>query len=109
MRRSAGRRASCLRSRRFSAMLWSSMRLAARLASLGLFALIFSGAPLVQAQGKHKPAPRAAKAKKAPAKAEPEPAEPAPETKSEAPAGAPEGAVKAAGTKEAKDPYNQKE
>jgi len=85
------------------------MRLAARLASLGLFALIFSGAPLVQAQGKHKPAPRAAKAKKAPAKAEPEPAEPAPETKSEAPAGAPEGAVKAAGTKEAKDPYNQKE
>lgn len=86
------------------------MRFAARLASLGLFALVFTGAPVAFAQTKAKPAPRAAKApKKAPAKAPAKPApeaeEPAPEadSKSAAPAGAPEGSVKAAGTK-AKEP-----
>jgi hypothetical protein len=78
------------------------MRFAVRLASLGLAALILSGAPSAFAQGK-RPAPRAAKAKKAP-----EPAEPAadakPDTKSDSPAGAPEGDVKAAGTSATKEP-----
>ena len=83
------------------------MRFASRLASFGLFALILSGAAPAFPQGKQKPVPRAAKAKKPPAKAPP--AEPeadpkaAEETKSEAPAGAPEGGVKAAGTKEVKE------
>jgi len=84
------------------------MRFAVRLASLGLAALIVSGAPAAFAQTKAKPAPRAAKAKKppakAPAKSAPEAEEAPAETKSDAPAGAPEGAVKAAGTKEAKEP-----
>jgi hypothetical protein len=85
------------------------MRFAVRLASLGLFALVFAGAPSAFAQGKPKPAPRAAKAKKPPAPAKKtseaaEPAEPADETKSDAPAGAPEGSVKAAGTKGTKEP-----
>ena len=82
------------------------MRFAARLASLGFFALVLTGAPVAFAQTKAKPVPRAAKApKKAPAKTAPEAEEPAPEadTKSAAPAGAPEGSVKAAGTK-AKEP-----
>jgi hypothetical protein len=83
------------------------MRFASRLASFGLLALILSGAAPAFAQGKQRPVPRAAKAKKPPAKAPP--AEPetdpkaAEETKSEAPAGAPEGGVKAAGTKEVKE------
>jgi hypothetical protein len=83
------------------------MRRASRLASFGLFALILSGAAPTFAQGKQKPVPRAAKAKKPPAKAPPaeQEAEPkaAEETKSEAPSGAPEGGVKAAGTKEVKE------
>ena len=84
------------------------MRFASRLASFGLFALILAGATPAFAQGKQKPVPRAAKAKKAPSKAPPaeQEAEAKPdaeETKSEAPAGAPEGAVKAAGTKEVKE------
>jgi hypothetical protein len=98
------------------------MGFAVRLASLGLAALVLAGAPCAFAQGKQKPAPRAAKAKKAPEQteaaakgkkdqAEPagkgkkgaEPAEGEEETKSDAPAGAPEGAVKAAGTKETKE------
>jgi hypothetical protein len=83
------------------------MRFASRLASFGLFALILSGAAPALAQGKQKPVPRAAKAKKAPAKAPPaeQEAEAKPEaeeSKTEAPAGAPEGSVKAAGTKEVK-------
>jgi hypothetical protein len=84
------------------------MRFASRLASFGLFALILAGAAPAFAQGKQKPVPRAAKAKKPPAKAPP--AEPegetktdAEETKSETPSGAPEGNVKAAGTKEVKE------
>lgn len=82
------------------------MRFAFRLASLGLALLITSGAPSAFAQGKAKPAPKVVKGKKpapkAPAKEAPKEteAEEAPaETK---PAGAPEGAVKAAGTKETK-------
>jgi hypothetical protein len=84
-------------------MLWSWMRFAVGLASLGLSLLILSAAPSVAAHGKQRPAPRAAKAKKAPEPAE-TPAETRSETKSEAPAGAPEGDVKAAGTSATKEP-----
>ena len=110
-----------LRGGRFSAMLWWSMGFAVRLASLGLAALFLAGAPAAFAQGKQKPAPRAAKAKKAPEKAdaqkgkkEAEQAEAEGETKEtkeekpDAPAGAPEGAVKAAGTKETKESEKDK-
>ncbi len=89
------------------------MGLAVRLASLGLAAFVFAASPPALGQSKQKPAPRAAKAKKAPEKAdaakgkkEAEPTEAEGETKeekSEAPTGAPEGAVKAAGTKETKE------
>jgi hypothetical protein len=90
-------------------MLFFSMRFAVRLASLGLAALMLSGAPVASAQGKAKPAPRAAKAKKPPAKpaAKPSPETDAPapaESKSDAPSGAPEGTVKSAGTKAGKEP-----
>jgi hypothetical protein len=84
------------------------MRFALRLASLGLALLITSGAPSAFAQSKAKPAPRAVKGKKPAAKApakdvkETEAEEAPAETKSAAPSGAPEGAVKAAGTKETK-------
>jgi hypothetical protein len=80
------------------------MGLRARAASLGFAALCVLGAPSADAQGKPKPAPRAQKAKPTPApKKAPDvkktPDEPAAtETKPEAPAGAPEGTVKAAGT-----------
>lgn len=90
------------------------MGLASRLVSLGLAALVCVAAPPVLAQGKQKPAPRTAKAKKAPDKADAagkgksaseqtEAEDEAKEPKSDAPSGAPEGAVKAAGTKETKD------
>jgi hypothetical protein len=83
------------------------MRFASRLASFGLFALILSGAAPAFAQGKQKPVPRAqtkkAAGKAPPADKEAEAKPDAQETKSEAPAGAPEGGVKAAGTKEVKE------
>jgi predicted lipid-binding transport protein (Tim44 family) len=89
------------------------MGFAIRLASLGLAALVLAAAPPAIAQSKQKPAARAVKGKKAPEKTdaakgkkEAEQAEAEGETKeekSDAPAGAPEGAVKAAGTKETKE------
>jgi hypothetical protein len=91
-------------------MLLSLMRGAARLASLGLAALILSGAPVVCAQGKAKPPARATTKTKKPAakpatKQPSESEEPAAaDTKPDVPAGAPEGAVKAAGTKAGKEP-----
>ena len=83
------------------------MRFASRLASFGLFALILSGAAPALSQGKQKPVPRAqtkkATSKAPPAEKDAEAKPDAQETKSEGPAGAPEGTVKAAGTKEVKE------